>query len=290
MVSGCSFKLSVGNLSRELVVLIMMLTFVSLARGELIDRVIANVGGEPVLESEAKLAGLLFGIKDREAIFRALVEKHAIALFLRGKGFKIPEDYIDKVIEDIARNNNKTTAQLYKELYQEGFIPDDFRHLVEIEVASTLLFREYLSREIEVSDIEIELERLRKGEVEFLKEIKLLVIPSDKRERVMELIERVGDDLDSIATEVGLKPEVLKVKRGELLEPLDREIWRYRSGLAVAEDGENLYLAKVLRTVRVFKGRSEDEIREEIFMNKLKEKEREMITEIKKQIFIEMFF
>ncbi len=287
MVSGCLEKLQAGVLSRKPLIFIILL--VAVARAELIDRVIANVGGEPVLESEVRLAGDVFGVKDVRKAVRMLVEKHAIAVYLRNKGFKVPPDYIDKVIEDIARSNNKTVSELYRELYSEGFAPSDFRHLIEIEVASTLLYREFLSRQIEISEIDIELERLKKGEVEYIKEIKLLTVPKSKKDEVLRAVGQKGSDLDALASELGLNPERLRVKKGELLEDLDAQIWGSDSGLAVAEDEENLYLAKVVRTIRVIRGRSEDEIREEIFMKKLKEKEKEMLSEIKKEVFIEIF-
>ncbi len=287
MVSGCLEKLQAGVLSRKPLIFIILL--VAVARAELIDRVIANVGGEPVLESEVRLAGDVFGVKDVRKAVRMLVEKHAIAVYLRNKGFKVPPDYIDKVIEDIARSNNKTVSELYRELYSEGFAPSDFRHLIEIEVASTLLYREFLSRQIEISEIDIELERLKKGEVEYIKEIKLLTVPRSKKDEVLRAVGQKGSDLDALASELGLNPERLRVKKGELLEDLDAQIWGSDSGLAVAEDEENLYLAKVVRTIRVIRGRSEDEIREEIFMKKLKEKEKEMLSEIKKEVFIEIF-
>jgi len=285
MVSGCLEKLSAGVLSRKPLILIFLLVVIS--RAEIVDRVIANVGGEPVLESELKLASSVFGIKDREKLYQVLIDKHAVAVFLRGKGFKVPPDYIDRVIEDIAKDNNKSVTELYKELYEEGFTPSDFKHLIEVEVSSTLLFREFLSRQIEVSEIEIELERLKKGEVEYLKEIKLLTVPKSKKDVVLKAVSTSGSDLDKLARDLNLKPEVLRVKKGDLLEELDRQVWRSDSGLAVAEDEENIYLATVIRTVRVFKGRTEDEIREEIFMRKLREKEKEMMSRIKKEIFIE---
>ena len=287
MVSGCFEKLQAGILSGKSLILILAL--IAFTRAELIDRVIANVGGEPVLESEVRLAVSVFGIKDPNKAIEVLIEKHAIAVYLTAKGFKVPPDYIDKVIEDIAKSNNKSLSELYRELYEEGFAPSDFRHLIEIEVASTLLYREFLSRQIEISEIDIELERLKKGEVEYLKEIKLLTVPKAKKDEVLEAVANKGGRIDALAKDLGIQPETLRVKKGELLEELDAQVWGSGSGLAVAEDEENLYLAEVVRTVRVFKGRSEDEIREEIFLKKLKEKEKEMLSEIKKEIFIEVF-
>ena len=287
MVSGCFEKLQAGILSGKSLILVLLL--IAFPRAELIDRVIANVGGEPVLESEVRLAVSVFGLKDPKKAVEVLVEKHTIAVYLTSKGFKVPPDYIDKVIEDIAKSNNKSLSELYRELYKEGFAPSDFRHLIEVEVASTLLYREFLSRQIEISEIDIELERLKKGEVEYLKEIKLLTVPKSKKDEVLKAVTQKASDIEALAKELGIRPETLKVKKGELLEELDAQVWGSGSGLAVAEDEDNLYLAKVVRTIRVFKGRSEDEIREEIFLRKLKEKEKEMLSKIKREVFIEVF-
>lgn len=261
----------------------------SFVYGQLLDRVVANVNGEPILESELKVASIFYGIKDREKLIETLIEKHLIAQFLRNMGLEIPQDYIEQLINDIARSNGKSVEEFYEELYSQGVTPDDLKSFLRIEVASTLGLNEFLSSRIEVSEVEIELERLKKGEVEFFKELELLIVSKDKKEILLKLIGEKGTDLAAIAESLGVEPERLKVKRGELLEAIDREVWRVQDGeLAIAEDEENIYIAKVLRTVRVFSGRSEDDIRKEIVKRKMEKERERIITKLKKEGFVQI--
>lgn len=279
--------LQAGALLKGALALLFIVSYLSF--GQLLDRVVANVNGEPILESELKVASIFYGTEDRQKLIGILVEKHLVAQFLRQQGLNIPEGYIDQLIKDIAASNGKSVEQLYKELYKENLTPEDLRNFLKVEVASTLGLREYLSSKIDVSEVEIELERLRHGEVEFLKEIELLVVDKKDKDRLLQLIGEIGSDLNKIANALGEKTEKLKVRKGELVEGLDREVWRVREGdLAIAEDEDHIYLAKVLRTVKVFSGRSEDEVKREILTKKMEEEKKRIITKLKKESFIQI--
>ena len=279
--------LQAGALLKGALALLLIVSYLSF--GQLLDRVVANVNGEPILESELKVASIFYGTEDRQKLIGILVEKHLVAQFLRQQGLNIPEGYIDQLIKDIAASNGKSVEQLYKELYKENLTPEDLRNFLKVEVASTLGLREYLSSKIDVSEVEIELERLRHGEVEFLKEIELLVVDKKDKDRLLQLIGEIGSDLNKIANALGEKTEKLKVRKGELVEGLDREVWRVREGdLAIAEDEDHIYLAKVLRTVKVFSGRSEDEVKREILTKKMEEEKKRIITKLKKESFIQI--
>ena len=287
MVQKCSQKLQAGGLLKG--ALILLLLVLNIGFGQLLDRVVVNVNGEPILESELKVASIFYGIKDRKKLIDILVEKHLIAQFLSRQGLNIPEDYIDQLIKDIATSNNKSVEELYEELRKENLTIEDLRNFLRVEVASTLGLREYLSSRIDVSEIEIELERLKHGEIKFLKEIELLVIDKKDKEKLLKLIEEKGTNLKEIAKALGTEVERLKVRRGDLVDPLDREVWRAREGdLAIAEDEDRIYLAKVLRTVRVFSGRSEDEIRKEILSRKIEEEKKKIISKLKKESFVQI--
>jgi len=269
MVQGIAKTLPLRDIPKKLGVILLLFTFLSF--GQLLDRVVANVNGEHILESELKIARMFYGISNRKELIEKLIEKHMIAQFLKKNGLNIPDDYIESVIHDIAKSNNKSVEEFYRELYKEGLTPEDLRNFLRVEIASTLGLREYLMGKIEVSEIEIELERLKRGEVQYLKEVELLIVGKEKKGELLRIINEKGTDLKGIAEVLGLKVERLKVRKGELVEPLDREIWKADVGqVAIAEDKENIYMAKVLRNLRIFSGRSEEEIKKEIIQKKLK--------------------
>lgn len=288
MVQGGSEGLQVGGLLRGALTL-LLLAF-RLSFGELIDKVVANVNGEPILESELRVYVLFYGNEDRDSSVGKLVEKHLITQFLTQQGLNIPEGYIDQLVRDIASRNGKSVEKLYEELSKENLTIQDLKNFLRIEVASTLGLREYLSNRIDVSALEIELERMRKGEVELFKELELLVLDKGDKDKVLKLLESTGANLNDLAESLGVKVDSFKVRRGELVEVLDREVWRAKEGeLVVAEDEEHIYLAKVVRTFRVFSGRSEDEVRAEIIQRKIEEEKDKILSKLKKEAFVQVY-
>ncbi|RLJ71301.1 peptidylprolyl isomerase/peptidyl-prolyl cis-trans isomerase SurA [Hydrogenivirga caldilitoris] len=288
MVQRGTKKLPFGVIPEKLVVFLFFVTWT--AFGQLLDRVVANVNGEPILESEIKVAQVFYGIKDRKQLIQLLVQKHLVAQFLHEKGLNIPESYIESVIQDIAKSNGKTIDALYRELYENGLSPSDLKALIRVELASTLGLKEYLMSKVNVTDLEIELERLKRGDIEYLKEIELLVIGKDNKEKLLSLMEKYGTDMDKLANELGEKVEKLKVKKGELVAALDNELWKTKVGdIAVAEDQEHIYLARVVREVKLISGRSEEDIKEELTTKKLKEKEDELIKELRRKSLVEIY-
>jgi len=256
---------------------------------ELLDRVVANVNGEPVLESELSLASLFYGEKDRSKLLNILIDKRLIAQFLRERGLSIPADYIERLVDNLARSSKKSVEELYRDLYSEGITPGDLRSFLEMEVSSTLGLEEYLRNKVSVSEIEIELELLKRGEVEFIKEVELLVVEKDRKDELLKLVGEMGGKLGDVAKGMGLKLERLRVKRGELVEAVDKEVWRAKEGeLVVGEDDENIYMVRVVKTVRVFSGKSEDEIREEIIKKKMEIEKRELVQELREKSFVEI--
>ncbi len=281
-----------GNLRCKTVlgqILLILLFSLGYPQVQLVDRVVANVNGEPVLMSELDLAQMFYSIGDRKALFDMLIEKHLIAEFLKSKGYRVPQSYLKEALTNMAKSGGKSLEELGRELESEGFSLKELGHLVELEIYSSAVFMEFLKRRVKVSDIEVELERLRKGEMRFLKEIQLLVVSKDRKDEVLKLISSGNVDPESLGKRLGIRVEVLKVGKGELIKELDREVWRTKEGgIAVAEDEENLYIAKVLRNIRVIKGRSEEEIRREIFERRLKAEADEVMKEIKKSVFVQV--
>jgi parvulin-like peptidyl-prolyl isomerase len=287
MVQGDPKKIQGGGLYRKLALILLLLG--GLSFGELVDRVVANVNGEPILESDLKVARIFYGPMKREELLKKLVDNHLIAQYLRSQGMSLPEGYLDAVIRDIARSNHKTVDQLYAELYREGLTPEDLRSFLSLEILANTGFAEFMKKRIKVSELEIEIERLKKGEVEYKREIELLVIPKGRKEEVLRALSEVGTDLTKLSSRLRLSLERLEVGRGDLVEPLEEEVWRVGVGqIAVAEDEENLYLAKVLKEKKLYSGRSEEEIREEILRRKIQRERIRVLEKLRKESLVEI--
>ncbi len=217
--------------------------------------------------------------------------KKLIAQFLREKGFNVPEDYMEDVIRNIARSNNKSVEGFFKELYEEGLTPDDLKEVLKLEILSTAGLREFLSRSIEISEIEIELERLKKGEIRLRRTIQIITIPKSKQEELLRAFDESQGDIQKLSQILNVPLETLSVFKGDLVKELDKEVWRSSVGdLVFAETKDTIYIAKILKQERVISGRSEQEIKNLIFQRKLLSKMKELIEELKRDALVEIYY
>lgn len=265
---------------------VLLWTAVSFS-GVLVDRVVVSVNSEPILESDVKMAMLFYGAPRKEVIAK-LVENMLLYQFLLGKGLKVDEELINQALENIAIANKTNLEDLSKELSKENLTLEDLRRFLEKEIIATTGLAAFLEREVKVSDVEVELERLKAGEVKKVRDIELLVVDKKDKEKLREIFDP-KKELDEMAKEMGLKVERLRVERGELVESLDKEIWQVGIGeIAIAEDEEHVYIAKVRSQEDVYEGRSLEDIKQEILLKKISQRRQELLERLRKSSFIKI--
>lgn len=281
MVSKSIKRLSCG-------VLLLAVIVLSAYAQKLVDRVVASVNGEPILESDVKLGELFYGTKDRKQVIDKLIDTYLIAQFLESRGGQVPQEYINKTLLDIAKANNTDIEGLAKELAKEDLTVEDLKRFLEKEILATQGLNSYLSKEIKVSQLDVELEKLKKGQVKLKRDIDLVVLDKKDGQKLLNLMEQ-KKTLQEIAKAFSTNVESVSVEKGDLVEPLDKEVWRAGIGsLVVAEDDKHIYLAQIKDQKEIYSGVSEEELREQIFLKKLEEKREEFIRNLKKKSFIKI--
>ncbi len=266
--------------------LVALLFFLSLSFGELIDRVVASVNGEPILESDIRMAELYYGIGDREELLKRLIEINLLYQFLVRKGLNIPDQKVDELVLQLAEANHMSPEELAREFLSYGLTLKDFKEFLKKDIIATQGVWEYLRREVRVSEIELELAKLKEGLVKVKKEVEIVVLPKEKGKELLERIEELKDDLEYMAEELGGEYEVLVVEKGDLLEELDRQVWRAKEGeIVFAEDEEHIYVARVVGSVTQEEG-DEEELREKLLQKKLREKYEDLLRDLVKKSVI----
>lgn len=254
----------------------------------LVDRVVASVNGEAILESDVKLGMLFYGVQNRRDIINKLVDVYILAQFLEGKGVGVQDEYINSVLLDIAKANGTDLDGLSKELSKEGLTLEDLKRFLRKELLAKQGLDAYLSREIKVTDVDLEIEKLKKGEVKLQREIELLTVDKKEGERVLRLIGK-GKKLSDMAEALGVPIETLKVERGDLVEPLDREVWKAGVGDTVfAEDKDNIYIAYIKGQRDVYHGKSTEELKKEVLTKKIEERREELLRDLKRKSVIKI--
>lgn len=267
------------------ILLFTALVVLSFAQG-LVDRVVASVNGDPILESDVKLGMLFYNTTDRREVISRLVDVWLINQFLQGKGVGVQEELLDQALIKIAQANNMSLERLQNELQKEGLTLRDLKEFLRKELLFSQGVYAVLLREVNVSALDLELEKLKRGEVEVKRLVEVLVIDKKDWERLMRALEKTKD-LRELARALGLEVETLLVKKGELVESLDKEVWNAKVGdLVFGEDKEHIYVAKVLKVKEEYKGKSLEELKEELLQKKLEERKKELLQNLRKRSFI----
>jgi len=269
------------------ILLFTALVVLSFAQG-LVDRVVASVNGDPILESDVKLGMLFYNTTDRKEVISRLVDVWLINQFLQGKGIGVQEELLDQVLVKIAQDNNMSLEKLQNELQKEGLTLRDLKEFLRKELLFSQGIYAVLLREVNVSALDLELEKFKRGEVEVKRLVEVLVVDKEDGEGLMRALEKTKD-LRELAKALGLEVETLLVKRGELVESLDKEVWNAKVGeLVFGEDQEHIYVAKVLEVKEEYKGKSLEELREEVLEKKLEERKKELLQNLRKKSFIKI--
>jgi peptidyl-prolyl cis-trans isomerase SurA len=267
------------------ILLFTALVILSFAQG-LVDRVVASVNGDPILEGDVKLGMLFYNTTNKREVVSRLVDVWLINQFLQGKGVGVQEELLDQTLIKIAQANNMSLERLQNELQREGLKLRDLKEFLRKEILFSQGIYAVLLREVNVSVLDLELEKLRRGEVEVKRLVEVVVVDKKDGERLMRALEKTKD-LRELAKTLGLNVETLLVKRGELVESLDKEVWNAKVGeLVFGEDQGHIYVAKVVEVREEYKGKSLEELKEELLEKKLEERKRELLQNLKKKSFI----
>jgi parvulin-like peptidyl-prolyl isomerase len=267
------------------ILLFTALVVFSFAQG-LVDRVVASVNGDPILEGDVKLGMLFYNTTNKREVVSRLVDVWLINQFLQGKGVGVQEELLDQALIKIAQANNMSLERLQKELQKEGLTLRDLKEFLRKELLFSQGIYAVLLREVNVSALDLELEKLKRGEVEVKRLVEVVVVGKKDGKRLMRALEKTKD-LRELAKALGLEVETLLVKKGELVKSLDKEVWNARVGeLVFGEDKEHIYVAKVLAVKEEYKGKSLEELKEELLEKKLEERKRELLQNLRKKSFI----
>ena len=277
MVAGKGSKVQRKILLGKFIVLF----FVSILFGKLVDKVVASVNGEPILSSDLKMAEIYYGIHDKDKLLNRLIELNLFYQYLAQRGIDIPDEKVDELVRNIARSNGMTLEELVKELHGFGLTLKDFKELLKKDLIATVGLREYLLRSIKVSEIELELAKLKSGKLKVKKKIELVSIPKEKASEVEKLITSLNINLKELAERLDGQYKILSVEKGDLIEELDERVWRAKKGeMLFAEDSKKLYIIRILGEEKKVEGVDEEKLKREILTKKLEEAYKKLRDEL----------
>ncbi len=257
--------------------------------GILVNRVVASVNGEPILESDLKIAMVYFGTKDAKLALKRLIDIYLIYQYLSANHMATPESFLDQTIKDMASQNHLTVEQLYEELRKQGISPKEFRSFLRKEILATAGFGEYLRKTVHLTPADIELLKLKYGKPKLERDIELLIVPKKDKDKLSKLL-NTTTSLKMIANKLSLTPQELEVAKGDLKKNLDEQVWKASKGdIVFAEGKNNIYVAKIKNIKLVYQNVDLNKLKKKLLEKKMKKKYDEILNKLKKESYIKVY-
>ncbi len=257
--------------------------------GVLVNRVVASVNGEPILESDLKIAMVYFGTKDAKLALKRLVDIYLIYQYLSENHMATPESFLDQTIKDMASQNHLTVEQLYEELRKQGISPKEFRDFLRKEILATAGFGEYLRKAVQLTPTDIELLKLKYGKPKLERDVELLIVPKKDKDKLSKLLNNTTS-LKTIGDKLNLTPQELEVAKGDLKKNLDEQVWKASKGdIVFAEGKNNIYVAKIKNIKLVYKDVDLEKLKKKLLEEKMKKKYDEILNKLKKESYIKIY-
>jgi len=257
--------------------------------GVLVNRVVASVNGEPILESDLKIAMIYFGTKDAKEALNKLIDIYLIYQYLSANHMATPESFLDQTIKDLAKQNNMTVEELYEQLRKQDISSKEFRDFLSKNILATAGFGEYLRKAVKITPTDLELLKLKYGKPEVKRDIELLIVPKEDKDKLSKLLNKT-DSLKTIADDLNLSPQELEVAKGDLKKNLDEQVWKASKGdIVFAEGKNNIYIAKVKNVKLTYQNIDLDKLKNKLLEEKMKKKYDEILNKLKKKSYIKIY-
>lgn len=257
--------------------------------GNIVDRVVASVNGEPILESDLKIAMVYFGTKDAKLALKRLIDIYVIYQYLSSNHMGTPEAFLDQTIKDMASQNNLTIEQLYEQLRKQGISPEQFRSFLSKEILATAGFAQYLRKSVKITPTDIELLKLKYGKPNIERKIELIIVPMKDKDKLSKILNNT-DSIEKMARALGVNVQTLEVQKGDLKENLDKQVWKASKGEIVFAQGKNnIYVAKIDDIKLTYKNIDLKRLEEKLLEEKMKKKYDDTLKKLKKKSYIHVY-
>ena len=305
-------------------VLVSSLLAAAPAGGELIERIVATVDGEPITLSDlrqysrewmAQLASVGSVMSD-EAILDRLVTERMVAKEIEDNGILVRDEEIDAYISRIRKVNRISQSQMREALEQQGLTWERYREQVRSEIQKMQLVNREIHGRVNVTPEDVErFYEAHKEEYKLparvkLRHIVLLLAPDASeaaagivREKMVKIRERIVDDheaFEDVAKEVS--EDAAASSGGDLgeVEP-SKVLPEFEGPLATLGEGEvsepirtqaGIHLLRIDERIELGHTSLEElseGIREQLYTEALDQRYRRWLLEdLKKRHFVEM--
>ncbi len=194
--------------------------FCHLAGAEVVERVVAIVNSEIVLESDIKKMPAKLKKKDliydylipgnenafrkgeRKAVLEYLINEKVLDSEVKRLNLTVSDDRVEQEIRDIAKRNNMTTQEVLKAVTSEGLTPSEYKESLKLRLERQNLIANEIISKLRISDEDAytEYQRRKPGVRSGVNEYSVAhIFFSPKKGSAKEALERAENVLEKLA-------------------------------------------------------------------------------------------
>jgi parvulin-like peptidyl-prolyl isomerase len=287
----------------------------AVARGEVINRVVATIDGEPITAYQLRQYGEEHGRPPETALLEVLITNTLLEKEIKAQGIDVSDEDVDRYVAEVRARNRMTEEEFSTALAAQGLDPEQYRKQVKSEIERARLVNMEIQQRVNVSPEEVQRHyeaRLDQYEIAERVKVRDIVFPVDDptdeaevarvRARVEEVRARAldGDDFDELARQFSAGPgadtggELGVFGRGEMEPALDEAAF----ALARGEVSEPVLARGAFHLLRVDEriaadhkplDEVQDEIRESLYNEALEERFQKWLTrDLREQHHVEV--
>ncbi|SNR68509.1 SurA N-terminal domain-containing protein [Desulfurobacterium atlanticum] len=259
--------------------------------GKVVDYIIETVNGIPILYSDVKRYQTENKVDEKIAL-EELTQKALLLSEAKKKRITIPETALNAALENLAKANGYKSVEEFKKAVEKAGIPfREIKRKIKEQLIIQRLIDIEVKRKLSISPVEIDRVCSKKSEptreVYYVKTENTTIA-----NRIFHLLEK-GEAFENATKICTQEQECEKgflgnVKKGSLLEKIDKAIWQAKIKEPVRiELNNSTYILYV--TSEKYKNCDRKKIENRLLATKYKEALKEYLEKLKKTAIIEKF-
>jgi len=283
-------------MKKFLVFVVATIFFVSIAKAEVIDKIVATVNDRPITTYDLKELAPFYHAKDEKQLLNDVIDDYVIEDIAKKDGIVLTDEDINQFIENVAKNNNLTKDQLEEKIKQQGLNYDYYMEFAKFNAYKLKVMQKVFAPTIQIDEQEIKNFYNNHANLFNQSTVVLDIIETSNKNDIEDAMKQLqlGASFDSVKEKYSVdKSEPKKVYVSDINKQLQGIIEKMQVGQIspIIESSNGYFIIKVLdkKDVNLSFDEVKDKIRNLLFEEKLQERFASWLNGIKSSMDISTF-
>jgi peptidyl-prolyl cis-trans isomerase SurA len=283
-------------MKKFLVFVVATIFFVSIAKAEVIDKIVATVNDRPITTYDLKELAPFYHAKDEKQLLNDVIDDYVIEDIAKKDGIVLTDEDINQFIENVAKNNNLTKDQLEEKIKQQGLNYDYYTEFAKFNAYKLKVMQKVFAPTIQIDEQEIKNFYNNHANLFNQSTVVLDIIETSNKNDIEDAMKQLqlGASFDSVKEKYSVdKSAPKKVYVSDINKQLQGIIEKMQVGQIspIIESSNGYFIIKVLdkKDVNLSFDEVKDKIRNLLFEEKLQERFASWLNGIKSSMDISTF-